>query len=138
MGLSSLFLLAFLAATILPLSSEVMLSAMIVAERWPAWALWGAATAGNVLGALVNWYLGRWLMHWQDHRWFPVSAQALERAKHRYDRYGVWSLLLAWVPIIGDPLTLVAGLFRTPLYLFIPLVLLGKGGRYGVILFLML
>ncbi|ABK42814.1 conserved hypothetical protein [Magnetococcus marinus MC-1] len=137
MGLITLFLLALLAATLLPFSSELMLGSMAATGEWSLWHLWLAATAGNVLGALVNWYLGGWLMKWQHHRWFPVSPQALSTAKQRYDRFGVWSLLLAWVPVIGDPLTLVAGLFRTPLYLFIPLVSLGKGGRYGVLLYLL-
>ena len=71
------------------------------------------ATAGNVLGSVINWVLGRYLIHFQDRRWFPIKGHALEKATRAYQRWGVWTLLLAWVPLIGDPLTLVAGIFRT-------------------------
>ena len=130
----ALFFSAFLAATLLPAQSEALLFIMAQSAAEHTWLLVGIATAGNVLGALVNWALGRYLLHFQDKKWFPVRKNGLERAERFYAKYGVWSLLLAWVPIIGDPLTLVAGVLRTPLRIFLPLVFLGKLLRYiGVI-----
>lgn len=84
----------------------------------------------------MNWYLGRYASSFQHKRWFPIKGQQLSRASVRFQRYGAWSLLLAWVPVIGDPLTVVAGLLKVRLGLFVTLVLLGKGGRYLVLLWL--
>ncbi|MGF7173765.1 YqaA family protein [Azospirillum doebereinerae] len=92
------------------------------------------ATVGNVGGSAANWALGRYLMHFQDRRWFPASPALVERATRWYQRFGVWSLLLAWVPIIGDPLTLVAGILRVDIRLFLLLVTLGKAGRYAILM----
>ena len=91
------------------------------------------ATAGNTLGALVNWFCGRFLLHFRERRWFPVSTTGLERATTVYRRYGVWTLLFAWVPVVGDAFTVFAGTARVPMVLFLPLVLIGKGARYIVI-----
>jgi membrane protein YqaA with SNARE-associated domain len=82
---------------------------------------------------VINWVLGRYLSRFQDRRWFPIKGRALERATRFYRRWGVWTLLLAWTPIIGDPLTLVAGIFRTRLRVFVPLVTAGKLARYLVV-----
>jgi membrane protein YqaA with SNARE-associated domain len=131
--LAGLFLGAFLAATILPFSSEVMLVAALAQGDLAAWLLVAVAAAGNILGAMVNWALGRFLLHWQDQRWFPVSRAAMDRAAARFNRYGAWTLLLAWVPVIGDPLTFVAGVLRVPLPLFLALVAVGKTARYVVV-----
>lgn len=132
--LGGLFLAALLAATLLPAQSELLLAGLHLAGRHDAAALVGVATAGNVLGSVVNWLLGRHLMHLSDRRWFPLKGPALARAERFYRRWGVWTLLLAWTPIVGDPLTLVAGIFRTPLAVFLPLVALGKAARYlGVV-----
>lgn len=95
----------------------------------PLW-LWVFATAGNTAGSCLNWYLGRYAASFQDKRWFPVDRQQLNRASARFQRYGAWSLLLAWVPVIGDPLTVVAGVLQVRFRLFVILVLLGKGVRY--------
>ncbi len=124
---------AFLAATILPFSSEVMLSAALTAGDFDPLLLIAVATAANTAGALVNWALGRWLLNWAGRRWFPFSRTQLDRAADRFNRYGVWSLLFAWVPIIGDPLTFAAGVLRVRLDLFLVLVALGKGARYALI-----
>lgn len=124
---------AFLASTILPFSSEVMLSAALAAGDFDPLLLIAVATAANTAGALVNWALGRWLLNWTDRRWFPFSRAQLDRAAGRFNRYGVWSLLFAWVPIIGDPLTFAAGVLRVRLHLFLPLVALGKGARYAAL-----
>ena len=94
------------------------------------------ATTGNVLGSFVNWALGRYLLHWQDHKWFPFSANQLCKANAWFQRYGVWILLMAWLPIVGDPLTFVAGLLRVNVWLFLILVTIGKAGRYIAVLWL--
>src|SRR5690554_5161661 len=120
-SLSGYFLLfssALVAATLLPLQSELVLVSLLMAGQASVLALLVVATAGNVLGSLVNWWLGRYLLRWQGRRWFPVSAPQLERARGAYQRYGYWSLLLSWMPLVGDPLTLVAGVMREPLWRF--------------------
>lgn len=126
----SLFGIAFLAATIFPAQSELLLVALIAAGRLDPWLLILVATIGNVLGSVVNWVIGRFLHGYRDRRWFPIPARALERAERTYRRWGLWTLLLSWVPIIGDPLTVVAGLLKAPLRLFLPLVIVAKAGRY--------
>ena len=128
-----LFLAAFGAATLLPLQSEALLVGLLLSGKYWLWALLAVATLGNVLGSLVNWWLGRAIVHYRDRRWFPVSPAHLEKARHHYQRYGHWSLLFSWVPIIGDPLTLVAGVMREPLGRFLLIVTLAKGARYGVV-----
>jgi len=125
-----LFLAAFAAATVLPMQSEAALVAMLVSGHYLAVLLVAVATAGNVLGSVVNWVLGRGVEHFRHKRWFPVSEAKLEKAQVMYRRYGYWSLLLSWVPLIGDPITLVAGVMREPFWRFLLLVILAKGGRY--------
>ena len=131
---AGLFVTAFLAATILPASSEVALGALIASGQGePIWLLI-VATAGNVLGAVVNWTLGRFMAEFRNRRWFPVDPATYDRASRAFRRWGVWSLLLAWLPIVGDPLTLVAGAMRVGLARFVALVTIGKASRYVVIL----
>lgn len=132
----SLFAVAFLAATLLPFSSEVLLSGYVLAG-YPVIGLWLAASAGNTLGSAVNWWLGRQLLHWQTHRWFPFKPDQLQRAQQAFNRYGRLSLLFAWVPVIGDPLTFVAGVMRVPFKLFIVLVAIGKAARYALVIYLL-
>ena len=133
-GYLGLFLSAFLAATILPFSSEAVLAGLTVAGGFDGVVLWAVATAGNTLGAMVNWVLGRWCLHWQDRRWFPFTPADLDKADRWFAKWGVWSLLLSWVPIIGDPITFAAGFLRVPFWLFTVLVLIAKGGRYVAVL----
>lgn len=128
-----LFLAAFGAATLLPLQSEAVLVGLLALGEHPVWVLVAVASAGNVLGSWVNWLLGRYIEHWRHKRWFPVSESQLERAQRAYHRYGRWSLLLSWTPIIGDPLTLVAGVMREPLWSFMLIVAIAKTGRYVVL-----
>jgi len=133
---TSLFVLAstaFLAATILPVSSEVVLAVIVAAAPEALWTPILVATAGNTAGAAVNWALGRFFLHYRERRWFPVSEHQLDRASRWFQRYGVWSLLFAWLPVVGDPLTLVAGLLRVRFWIFLPLVAVGKGARYVVL-----
>nr|MBV6629681.1 DedA family protein [Oceanococcus sp. HetDA_MAG_MS8] len=133
MGYAVVFASAFGAATILPFYSEVVVLAYQRSGLNVA-ALWVAATVGNTLGSLVNWWIGRSLLHFQKRRWFPVSAQALQRAQERFARWGQWSLLMAWLPVGGDALTFIGGLMRVPWLLFTVLVGVGKGARYAVLL----
>lgn len=136
MSLLLLFLSAFGAATILPMSSEAVLAVLVQAEGAQVALLLLLATLGNTLGALVNWAIGRFLQHCRGHRWFPLDERAHARASQWFARFGIWSLLFAWLPVVGDSLTIVAGLLRTPLVLFLPLVALGKFGRYAAIVWL--
>lgn len=131
--LLSLFLGAFLAATILPFSSEVMLATALSASHIDERLLIAVAAFGNTMGALLNWGIGRYLLHWSDRGWFPISQPQLASASVRFNKYGTWSLLLAWVPVIGDPLTFVAGMLNVRLAVFLPLVAIGKTLRYVVI-----
>jgi membrane protein YqaA with SNARE-associated domain len=125
-----LFASALAAATILPMQSEAALVGLILADRQPAWALVAVASLGNVLGSIVNWALGREVHRFRGRRWFPVPDAALDRAGRWYARFGRWSLLLSWAPVVGDPLTLVAGVLREPFWSFLALVALAKTGRY--------
>jgi len=124
-----LFGSAFLAATILPFYSEVVLFALLREGGDPV-ALVVVATLGNTLGAVVNWVLGRYLLHFQDRRWFYFNRVQIERAQRWFQRYGFWTLLLAWMPVGGDALTLIAGIMKVRLWLFLLLVGTGKALRY--------
>lgn len=127
---SSLFLSAFSAATLLPGSSEALLTGYLATDKGSAVLLLAVATIGNVAGSAVNWGLGRFFIHYRERKWFPVSERNYDRAVRWYERFGVWSLLFAWLPIIGDPLTVIAGALRTRFVLFLLLVSIGKFGRY--------
>ena len=129
-GYFGLFGAAFMAATLLPAQSELVLAAMIATGRQDVAILLIVATAGNVLGSTVNWAVGRFLASKRDARWFPVPARALARAEQWYSRWGLWTLLLAWLPVVGDPLTLAAGLLRAPIAAFIAIVTIAKAARY--------
>nr|WP_232925091.1 YqaA family protein [Pseudomonas sp. S4_EA_1b] len=128
-----MFLAAFGAATLLPMQSEAVLVGMLLSGRYIVSTLLAVATFGNVLGSALNWVLGRSVERLRHKRWFPVSESKLEKAQQSYLRYGRWSLLLSWVPIIGDPLTVVAGVMREPFWSFLLIVILAKGVRYLVL-----
>ena len=131
--LAGLFASAFTSATLLPGTSEGVLAALLGLGLVPALAAVGVATLGNTLGSLVNWAVGFFFARYRDHPRFPASPRMLARAQGWYDRWGLWTLLASWVPIIGDPLTVVAGLMRAPLVLVVPIVALAKGARYAVV-----
>ncbi|MCW8880766.1 MAG: DedA family protein [Sedimenticola sp.] len=124
-----LFGSAFLAATILPFYSEVILYALLREGGDPV-VLVVIATLGNTLGAVVNWILGRYLLHFRSRRWFYFSEKQIEKAQRWFQRYGFWTLLLAWMPVGGDALTLIAGIMKIRLSLFLLLVGTGKALRY--------
>ena len=127
-----LFLAAFSAATLLPTQSEILVVSLLLTGHSP-WLVLTVASVGNVLGSVVNWFLGRGIEGLRNRRWFPVSPASLARAENWYRHYGRWSLLLAWMPIIGDPLTIVAGVLRESFWVFLLLVSVAKIGRYLVL-----
>ena len=135
LGYFGLFVSAFLAATILPLSSEVVLSALLLKGLSPI-ALVCIATTGNVLGSLANYALGYWACIGIIKKWLKISDAEFARAEPHFVKYGLFSLCFAWVPIIGDPLTVIAGILRVRLFWFLILVTAGKLMRYVVISYL--
>ncbi|MCF6111030.1 YqaA family protein [Mesorhizobium muleiense] len=128
-----LFAIAFAAATILPAQSEAALAGLLAMGSLSPAMLVLVASLGNVLGAVVNWGLGRGIERFRDKPWFPLRPATLNRATNWYRRYGRWSLLLSWMPIIGDPLTVVAGALREPLWSFVAIVAVAKVSRYLVV-----
>lgn len=131
----SLMFTGFLAATLIPASSEALLL-VLFQQGYTPWLLWLAATTGNTLGSCVNWAIGWEIGKFQHKRWFPVTPLQLDSAQTHFRRYGIWSLLLAWLPVVGDPLTLVAGVLRVRFVLFLMLVATGKGLRYAVVIYM--
>ena len=129
----SLFTIAFLAATLLPVQSEAVLAGLLALSGEPWWALLAVATIGNTLGAVVNWALGLGIERFQDRRWFPATPAQLEKAKYYYTRYGRWCLLLSWLPIVGDAFTVIAGVLKERLWIFVVIVGAGKLARYLVV-----
>lgn len=130
---AGLFAIAFLAATILPLQSEAVLAGLLGLGH-ESWALLlGVATIGNTLGAVVNWGLGCGIEHYQDRRWFPVKPAQLEKAKSHYLRWGRWCLFFSWLPVVGDAFTVLAGVLRERLWVFVAIVGAGKLARYLVV-----
>ncbi len=128
--LTILFASSFLAATIFPAGSEVVLATLNIAGNHDKFLLLVIATIGNVLGALVNWFIGFYLIKFKDRKWFPLKKKQLKKYSNIYQKWGIWSLLFAWMPIVGDPLTVIAGIFRTNIWLFLLLVTIGKASRY--------
>ena len=129
----ALALSAFTSASLLPGSSEIVLATLSY-KAYPLFALWLVATLANTAGSVLNWWLGGQVHRFADRRWFPASKEQLEKAKQWNDKYGRWSLLMSWLPIVGDPLTVMAGVLKYSLRAFIPLVMLAKGARYAVVL----
>ena len=133
----SLFFISFLAATILPFSSELTLAGLISTSNYDNLLLLVFASFGNVLGSVFNWGLGFYSRNLTTKKWFPFKETQIERSSKWFSKFGKWSLLFAWVPIVGDPLTFVAGLLRVRFLDFIILVAIGKVSRYLIIFYLM-
>ena len=131
----SLFATSFLAATVLPFSSEFLLWTLL-AQGGSPWLLISIASLGNTLGAALNWYLGRYLLRFQDRRWFYFRADELARMQLRFQRYGLFSLLFSWLPLIGDAIPCVAGIMRVNFWIMIALVGTGKTLRYLAVFWL--
>tara|TARA_B110000027_G_scaffold109942_1_gene117613 strand:+ start:63 stop:479 length:417 start_codon:yes stop_codon:yes gene_type:complete len=133
----SLFVISFLAATILPFSSELTLAGLIATSSYDNLLLLIIASLGNVLGSVVNWILGFYSRNLSKKKWFPFKDEQIEKSSKWFNKFGRWSLLFVWVPIIGDPLTLAAGLLRVKFIEFLILVTIGKVSRYLVIFYLL-
>ena len=132
----SLFAISFLAATILPFSSELSLATLIATSDYDNLLLLTVASFGNILGSLVNWALGSYSRNLATTKWFPFKETQIERSSKWFKKFGKWSLLFAWVPVVGDPLTLVAGILRVKFIDFIILVAIGKVSRYLIVFYL--
>lgn len=129
----SLFLVSLAAATIFPAQSEILLAKLLLDAHYTWWVLILVASLGNILGSVLNWILGRYIAHFKDRKWFPIKHDKYDRWEKMYQKYGKWSLLLSWVPVIGDPLTIIAGALREPFSVFIILVSFAKITRYLVL-----
>ena len=125
-----LLLISFLAATILPLSSELALASLLITGKYNSFVLIGTASLGNILGSVFNWLLGFYLFKFLNKKWLPFKENQINVASKRFSKFGVWSLLFTWVPIIGDPLTFIAGILKINFLLFLFLVAVGKISRY--------
>lgn len=130
---TGLFMAALLAATILPMQSEAVLVGLLLTGDHSPLLLLAVASCGNILGAAINWWLGRGIERFRHRSWFPVRGKRLDQAQHWYHRWGRWSLLLSWAPIIGDPLTVIAGVMREPLPIFLLIAGSAKIMRYLVL-----
>jgi membrane protein YqaA with SNARE-associated domain len=136
-GYVALFVLSFFAATIIPVGSEWLLVAMLLNHSDPFAAI-AVATIGNTLGAGTTWAIGIYGGPFLIRRVLHIDATAEARAVRFYQRYGAWSLLLSWLPVIGDPLCLVGGILRVGLGRFSLLVFIGKLARYAAVAWLTL
>ncbi len=132
-GLPALFLACFLAATVLPFSSEALLLAMALGP-WGTMPLLLTASIGNTLGGMINYGIGRWIPEGKLMRWFRIKPEKAERWRGLVQRYGVWSALLCWLPVIGDPIAIALGLFRTSTWPVLVLMFIGKASRYAVLI----
>jgi len=130
----TLFVVSFLAATLLPLGSEALL-VYDISQNYSLLLLWSFATVGNTLGSMLNYWLGLKGEIYLERKGH-VSVEKMEKARGFFAKYGGWSLLLSWVPIIGDPLTFIAGVLRYNFKWFSLIVFVAKGLRYAVIIFL--
>ena len=133
----SLFTISFLAATILPVSSELTLFGLISTKHYSALALLFSASFGNILGSALNWFLGFNLLLYIKKKWFPFNQNQINKASKWFKKFGLWTLLFSWVPIVGDPLTLVAGILKVRFSIFLFLVSVGKICRYSALYYLM-
>tara|TARA_B110000444_G_C18485355_1_gene431049 strand:+ start:61 stop:477 length:417 start_codon:yes stop_codon:yes gene_type:complete len=129
-----LFLISFLAATIFPFSSELTLIGLLGTGNYNTFLLISFASSGNILGSIFNWLLGFFLLKYLNKKWFPFQQKEIDQASNWFKKFGTWSLLFAWVPIIGDPLTFVAGILRIKFFIFLILVSIGKILRYLTLL----
>ena len=120
-------------ATIIPFGSEAYLAKLIIENNHYPLFLLIAASAGNVLGSILNWICGYYSIFFIKKKWFPINQKKIDKTSLIFVRYGKWSLLLSWVPFIGDPITFVAGTLRYSFLPFLLLVSIGKIGRYIVV-----
>lgn len=131
-----MFLAALVAGTFLPFlpaSSELVLGGFLAAGEGEPGLLVLAATVGNVVGSIINYFVGRYVSGLAGRRWFPATEAQMQRASLQFNRYGFWILLMSWLPVFGDLITTIAGLLRTNFKLFVALTSIGKFFRYFLI-----
>lgn len=128
----TLFFVAFVSATLLPLGSEALLL-YDASQEASIWLLWLVATAGNTLGALLNYWLGLKGEAYLERKGY-LDKEKMHRAHAHFEKWGGWVLLLSWMPVIGDPLTFAAGVLKYNVYRFFIIVAVAKGLRYGALL----
>lgn len=126
----SLFTLSFFVATVIPFGSEAYLASLIILKKHNMFLLLLSASVGNILGSVFNWFCGYYANFFFHKKWFPLNQLKINKASLFFAKYGKWSLLLSWVPFIGDPITFVAGTLRYSFLPFLFLVSIGKIGRY--------
>ncbi len=131
----SLFTVSFMVATIIPFGSEMYFGTLLSLGKYNSFLLLVSASIGNVLGSVFNWVCGYYVNYLIKKPWFPITRNKIQKGTEIFNKYGKWSLLLSWVPFIGDPITFVAGTLRYSLIPFVILVSIGKVGRYLVIYF---
>ena len=131
----SLFVVSFMVATIIPFGSEIYFASLLTMDNNNSLLLLIAASTGNILGSAFNWICGYYAAYFIQKKWFPINQNQINKATNFFLKYGKWSLLLAWVPFIGDPLTFVAGTLRYSFLPFLIFVSIGKTARYLVIYF---
>lgn len=134
-SLPLLFTLSFLAATVLPIGSEWLLVLMLLNGQHPVSPVL-VATFGNYLGGCTTFLIGIWGSDMAIKKILRLQTSDLNRAKRLYGKYGSWSLLLSWLPVVGDPLCLLAGIFKTGFFRFSILVFSGKFARYATLAYL--
>lgn len=131
----SLFIVSFMVATIVPFGSEIYFSTLLATNNYNSLLLLISASIGNILGSVFNWICGYYAAYFIKKKWLPINQNQINRAADFFLKYGKWSLLLSWVPFIGDPITFVAGSLRYSIIPFFILVSIGKVGRYLVVYF---
>ena len=136
MGYLTLFFISFFAATVLPVSSELTLLGMLTTGSYSGLLLLLFSSLGNILGSCVNWYLGTHFIKFKDKKWFPFSDKQINKSSFWFLKYGYWSLLFAWVPFVGDPLTFASGFLKINFFCFLVLVSIGKILRYSLVIFI--
>ncbi len=129
----SLLTVSFMVATIVPFGSEVYFATLLSLGKYNNFLLLVSASVGNVLGSVFNWICGYYINYFIKKSWFPIKKDKIKKGTDLFNKYGKWSLLLSWVPFVGDPITFVAGTLRFSFIPFIILVSIGKIGRYLVI-----
>lgn len=135
MALTLLFITAFISATLFPLGSEAVLLYYASQEEYAVLTLLLVASVGNTLGSLLNWYIGRYVYQFGQGRWRWLSDGKHRKITGWFTKYGWWSVLFCWLPVVGDGIALVSGALKMPLTLFLPMVFIGKGARYAVVLY---
>ena len=133
---TNLTIISFLAATILPFSSEIFLSVMLLSKKYELVLLLFFASFGNICGSIVNWYLGKKILIFKSKKWFPVNSNQLIKSQKLFNKYGSWSILFAWIPVIGDPITVLSGVLNISFLKFVILVTVSKVSRYIFLIYL--